>query len=496
MPLELTREMKSMWGRVFVLALSVVIMTSLSAEAAGFSYSGVGVKARAMGGAFRGLADDWSAASYNPAGLAFLKSSELNVSLGTYAPGVSYVPDLEARGHDLGFRSGQKRYPFDDAFPIPSIAGIAVPTGAPGWALGAAIFWQQDVNYKWDLYSSPFGYNNDHYFAKENFRTDMDVIDFHPVVAHKINDNLSVGAGLSLTSGDLVYRRVLFIPNPLGAPANNYPYNNFLADLQIDGKGFAVGGNAGVLWRINDKLSLGVSGQTPITIPLKGNSQINMVWPRNHALANNPSQPYVVVGNDTLPADRFFSGNYSPGHSAASQDQRKFNMDLQLPGQLGAGLGWKASDRLTLAFDAVVTFWSIVEKWTIVMSDSGLDTRVGYLKEVNVPFGWKNQVRISGGAEYVATSSLLVRCGLYYDGTAAPDSTFSPLFSDVGNKVGVTLGGAYTINGHFELSAAQDLGFYSKRDVANPAAGVGQTIYPGEYRSFRTETLLSMSYRF
>jgi long-chain fatty acid transport protein len=492
MPLELTRQMKSMWGRVFVVMLGIAILTVSSSHAAGFATPGVGIRARSMGGAFRGLANDWSAASHNPAGLAFLKSSELNISLGTYTPGLAYTPNLKANGFDLGFKDGQKRYPLDELFPIPSFAGIAVPSQTAGWVLGAAIFWPYDANYSWDLFNTPFGYNNNYQFAKRNFRTDLDVLDIHPVVARKFGENLSVGAGLSLTNGDLVYRRVLFIDNPLEAPFNQYPYDRFLADFQLDGKGFTVGGNAGLFWRISENLSLGVSAQAPVTVPLKGDAQLNMAWPLNTALQGS----VVVVGEDTLRSDVFFSGNYRVGQSAESQDQRRFELDLHLPAQFGAGVGWTASDRLTLAFDAVVTFWSAVDSWTIALADSGLITRVGYLTEVDIPFGWKNQLRISGGAEFAATENVVLRCGLYYDGTAAPDSTFGPSFPDVGDKIGVTFGGAYTINGHLELGAAQELGFYSTRNVGSTGTGVGQSVYPGEYRSLRSETLLSMSYRF
>lgn len=494
LPLELIRQMKSMWGRVFVVVLGLTILVASSSLAAGFSYSGVGVRARAMGGAFRGVADDWSAASYNPAGLAFMKASELNVSLGTYTPGMSYTPNLSANGYDMGYKDGQKRYPLAELFPIPSLAGIAVPSESKGWVVGGAIYWTHDMNYAWDLFKGPFGYNNDYQFARENFRTDLDVIDFHPVVARKINDNLSAGAGLSLTNGDLVFRKVLFVPNPLGAPFNDYPYDHFLGDFRIDGKGFSVGGNAGILWKINDKLSLGFSAQTPVTITLKGMSTLSMAWPKNTALAN--MQTTVVVSGDTLKPDVFYSGNYSIGNSREADDFRPFKMDLKLPAQIGAGLGWTASPQLTLAFDASVTLWSSMDRWVINLEDGGLNTRVSRLTTVEIPFNWKDQFRVSAGAEYSARENLVLRGGMYYDGTAAPDSTFGPGFPDVGNKFGLTLGGSYMINGHFEMGLAEDLGFYSKRNVGTTATGVGQTVYPGEYSAFRVETLLSMTYRF
>ena len=492
MPLELTRQMKSMWGRVFVLLLGVVILTVVTSHAAGFATPGVGIKARSMGGAFRGLADDWSAVSSNPAGLAFLKSSELNVTLGTYSTGFSYTPNVTANGYDMGFKDGKERFPLNDIFPLPSFAGIAVPSQTPGWVFGGAIFWPHDVNYSWDLFRSPSNYNNDYIFARKNFRSDLDVIDFHPAVAHKLRDNLSVGGGLSLTSADLVYRRVLFVDNPLGSGYNHYPYDRFLADFQVNGKGFAVGGNAGVFWHLSDNLSVGFSGQTPVTVRLKGKAQLDMAWPVNYALSHGR----VVLGGDTLTSDKFFSGNYREGYSAKSRDLSTFEMDLKLPAQIGVGVGWTASSRLTLAFDAGVTFWSVVDSWKIELAGDGLNTSVGYLPVVVVPFGWKNQIRISGGAEYAARENLMLRGGLYYDGLTAPDSTFGPAFPDIGSKLGVTFGGAYTISGHLELAAAQELGFYSKRNITGIGTGVGETVYPGEYKSLRTETLFSMTYRF
>ncbi len=494
MPLELTRQMKSMWGRAFVMIMGLAMFAASSSLAGGLSYAGVGVRARAMGGAFRGVADDWSAASYNPAGLAFMKASELNVSLGTYTPGMAYTPNLSPNDYDIGFKDRQKRYPLDELFPIPSFGGVGVPSESKGWVFGGAIYWTQDANYGWDLFKAPDTYYNDYQFAEGNFRTDLDVIDFHPVAAKKINDNLSVGAGLSLTNGDLVFRKILFVANPFGAPFDDLPYNNFLGDFRIDGKGFSVGANGGVLWKLNDKLSLGISAQTPVTIKVKGNATLSMAWPKNTALATK--QLTVVVEGDTLKPDVFFSGNYSIGNSRKSDDFRPFKMDMRLPAQLGAGLGWTASSKLTLAFDAAVTFWSVMDKWVITFENGGLNTGVSHLDKVEVPFNWKDQIRLSAGAEYMAREDLVVRGGLYYDGTAAPDSTFGPGFPDVGNRIGLTFGGSYMLNGHFEVGVAEDLGFYSKRNVPTSAYGVGQTVYPGEYSALRVETLLSMSYRF
>ncbi len=63
--------------RIAVASVLALALLGSSALAAGFANTGVGLKARAMGGAFRAVADDWSAAMYNPAGYAFLKDNQL-----------------------------------------------------------------------------------------------------------------------------------------------------------------------------------------------------------------------------------------------------------------------------------------------------------------------------------------------------------------------------------------------------------------------------------
>ena len=63
--------------RIAVTSVLALALLGSSILAAGFENTGVGVKARAMGGAFRAVADDWSAAMYNPAGYAFLEDNQV-----------------------------------------------------------------------------------------------------------------------------------------------------------------------------------------------------------------------------------------------------------------------------------------------------------------------------------------------------------------------------------------------------------------------------------
>src|SRR3990172_6214972 len=62
--------------KLFIVTFILLLLPQML-WASGMSLN-VGAKASALGGAFRGLADDWSAASWNPAGLAYLQKSEAN----------------------------------------------------------------------------------------------------------------------------------------------------------------------------------------------------------------------------------------------------------------------------------------------------------------------------------------------------------------------------------------------------------------------------------
>ena len=132
-----------------------------------------------------------------------------------------------------------------------------------------------------------------------------------------------------------------------------------------------------------------------------------------------------------------------------------------------------------LAFDAVMTFWSSIDEWRIQLKDGGLNGGTKQITEVVVPFGWDDQLRISGGIEYLATEKLTVRGGAYYDGAAAADDTFSPNFPNDGDAIGLAGGFAYSLDGHVELAAAQELAFYSKRTIQTPEGGIAGTAARG-----------------
>ena len=61
--------------------VAAAFLSVISLYAGGYETFGLGARATSMGGAFIGLADDWTASYWNPAGLAQLKGGAVGIDL-------------------------------------------------------------------------------------------------------------------------------------------------------------------------------------------------------------------------------------------------------------------------------------------------------------------------------------------------------------------------------------------------------------------------------
>lgn len=472
------------------LSISVVVLLLVTgtAMAAGLSTFGVGARACAMGGAFRAIADDWSAAYWNPAGLAYLENNELDLTLLVVNPRSTYTPlessDLMGTGFDI---KGGERYPDDRSLPFPTFSGFVRLPSVEGLTFGAALYWAHDANYLWDLYDIPDWYNETRELTEFDHRLDLDVWDFHPTVAMELAEGkLSAGIGLSIQRGDIIFKRSHIFKNTWGSPQDVYPYNWFVGEMDFDGNGVGIGANAGLMYKLNDRITLGLTGQTPVTVGLSGVSNTWLIFPDNEAL-----------GSD-LEADTNYNDYYRGGFDT---DQKPFTMDLKLPGSLGFGVAYQANEQWTLAADLAVTFWSEMEEWKFEFEDGGHVLHIKDLEPMKtyvMPMKYEDQVRISLGAEYLASENWVLRGGYYFDGSAVPDETMRPYLPDYGSRHGFNAGVTLLLE-KWELSGQLNTSFGGTRTISelSDVNRDGQyDNFPGEYTLNKFEFLLSTKYLF
>jgi long-chain fatty acid transport protein len=216
----------------------------------------VGTRAIAMAGAFTGIANDASAVSYNPAGLAFLASD------GTHFEVYGYLSLTKFRYENAGafFESNEK----------PIVPGLFAARSFDRFALGFG-------------YYIPYGGGGTAY--QDFMGTGIELKSaagfqaFTAAAAYKITPDLSVGAGVSMYVGVVDTRAPQAISQPVPA----------LVDYESEyGGRSGYGWNLGVLYKPTDALSVGVSVISPSSVRMEGEERVRI--PAFGADATNDSE--------------------------------------------------------------------------------------------------------------------------------------------------------------------------------------------------------------
>ena len=466
--------MKSRCSVVLLFSLAFLLLLNGSALGGGFALPGVGSKALSMGGAFRGLADDWSASFWNPAGLANLPNSEFSFNLYTLNFRPEYTAKVHFGDHSVGYEDATF-YPEDRAFFLPSFSGFYKFTQIEGISGGIAFFVPYKLEAKWDLYDPPMGYNNDIPYPQFDHQTDIIIWDLHPTVAKDFMEGkLSLGAGLSIQRADFELRRVVLTPTMIeGFSGYPRPYEYFPVDWNLKTDGWGMGFNVGILYKASPKLQFGFSYRSPIDMDLEGSLDLKMYFPT--------VKPYFEGG-----AYKYHNGN--------------FEATLPLPGDLGVGVAYKPTERLTVTFDLNSTNWSRLDRLETQDFFLRLEEWGYYLnvEKSELPFKWDDVTRFSLGGEYLFGENLYVRGGYFFEKSAIPNSTFTLLIPDVGDKNCFNVGLSYQVNS-FELGYNYQFVAHKKREITSLIDQNQDGLFdnlPGNHKMALHSSCFSLTYRF
>ena len=375
-------------NKTLVLALVAIFLTGHNAtvHAGGYEWGGLGSRAQSMGGAFTGLADDWTAIYWNPAGLTQLRGSELGFEF--FSPHVtikdgSSLSNLTPGAMDTRYQidtfaqfTGLEPTRFDKEkvdlhFYIPN--GLGGYWQWKGFTMGAGLY-------------SPVG----HYFDWEDtVRYGAGTIDaklFHQFsltagnfsIARQITPRLSLGAGVELAYGRLAYEAEKTV--------SNSGISDYRWDFASKGDGFGVEGTFGFLYKITDRLNLGGVYRTGATIRLKGDADTHLSL-------------------------------------AGLAEESDFVQKFRHPSTWGLGLAYKLRPNLTLTTDWQRTNWS---EFGV---DVDYDRQGAVLRDRRYSADWKDSNRYRFGIEYQPTDRWSLRGGYSFDQSPLPDKAVS--FSNI-----------------------------------------------------------------
>ncbi|MFW6159817.1 MAG: OmpP1/FadL family transporter [Acidobacteriota bacterium] len=438
--------------KIIIIFSALAFLCSLSFSN-GLNLDGLGSRAISMGGAFVGLADDYSAIYWNPAGAAFFSSKVFGVSgldilpSSTYemsipVPGVGPLTIVDAKTTTKHYLAGMAAYYHPVSPNIVAGIGVYTPSG-----LGA----------NWDGQDFAVISGNN---PAIKWQSKVGVVSFSPLIAVKLSDQIAFGATFNLNYGmfDLAMHAGEVI-----IPIAVLPYYMYvdLGQYEESMTGWGYGATFGFMFKPNEVFSLGASLKTPSTIKFKGEASIS-----NLSLI---------------------------GANATSDSER----DVTWPLWIGAGIAFNPTPGLTLTADIQWTQWSTLDNirtdykdpfWQIMMEESGDDNR---------PLRWKNVAQLRFGFEYLMRENLALRGGYCYDPTPTPDETLNVLLPSYTFNV-FDIGLGYNLNGlcidfGLEYLAGKEREVLYEKYVLDPDYATAQ---PGIYNISIFVPHFAISYKF
>ena len=337
-----------------------------SAQAAGFKVNEQGAKAMAMANAFTAQADDPSALYYNPAGITQLSGTQ--VSLGSL---IINVPQTEFVGTNSVATSTTAEKAKRDIFIVPTMYLTHAIEGT-SFSLGFGVNSIYPLAKTWDDGSI---------FRRVIQNIEIKPINFQPTIAYKVNDQLSVAAGVDMTYAQVSLKKITYGPTTSGYAE--------IGTLSTDGTATDFGYNLGLLWKPCSTVKVGVNYRSPIKLKIDGDA--NWYWT-----------------------------------SASISHYSSASTSIELPDALAFGVSYKPSDKLTIELDAERTGWSSYDKLELSFTNSTF----ALLNNNPDPKNWKDVWAYKVGAQYALTPNLDVRAGYAFDKSPIPDSTLGPELPD------------------------------------------------------------------
>jgi long-chain fatty acid transport protein len=387
----------SFMGRALVF-VALVALAAAPIHAAGFSIFEQGSKAMGMAGAFTAQADDPSLLFHNAGGLAFVTERQFSV-------GDTWIHALKAD--------------FKGAAPFPGPAYSADQKKLSAFPPHA--YYVQPINNIWKFglgIETPFGlvteWENPDQFAGRfvSTKAELQVIDLNPTLGWQITLNFGFGIGAVARFSKVELNR--------NVPFNN-PFTQSIIDigrLHLESKfDTGYGWNAGILHKVNNSFSWGLSYRSKIKVKYDGDARINR----------------ILTGNAQLDA--------ALGAQVPFDRDLPVKTEIEFPDEASLGLAFALSPNLVLETDFNWTGWSTFDVVPINFTGGAGNS----LPNAEIPEHWDDANNYRAGLRWTTGPTSQWRFGYVYDETPQPEEAVSPLLPDA-NRNGVTIGYGHTGN--------------------------------------------------
>lgn len=337
--------------KIINILLGSSILTVVHAHAAGFAL--IEQNASGMGNAYAGaaaVAEDASTIFFNPAGMTYID--------GTQAVGAVHFIRPEAEFNDKG-----------------SVKAVGFPplgdegSDAGSLAVVPNFYFMTEINPSVKVgvgVNAPFGlkteYDDDWLGRFQAVKSELKTVNINPSIAVKVNDQLSLGFGLS----------AMWAQAELTRQVNRVVASE--SDVKIKGDDWGFGFNFGAIYQATQDTRLGFAYRSKVTQTLEGDAKFGTA---------------LVAANSDVTAK------------------------VDLPESFSASVFSHLNDKWDVMADVTWTRWSRFKELRIIFDSGAPDA----LTEEN----WDNTLRYSIGFNYHYSDAIKLRAGIAYDEEAIKD---------------------------------------------------------------------------
>lgn len=420
----------------FYAGLSLVAAALLplaDVRATGFRLPDQDAFATARGEAFVATADNASAVYYNPAGISQLEGGNFRGGIYGIYLDPNYKSPAGTTFHPTGNQFDAVPQLFYTYKPQDSLFSFGIGAFAP---FGLNMEWPQDTGFRTVGFSGAITYYT-----------------INPVVAFQALPNLSIGAGLTVNYAELDLKQGLF-----------WPAQHF-DEFRFKGDGWNAGYNLGMLWKLHEKVSVGMSFRSSTTIGLQGHTE--------------------YYNKDPLPLP---GGGLIPAFPA-----QRVGANARLPFPLNAifGVSYRPTSDWNFEFDADYTDWGALGNLSI-KQDHGFDGLIP--QNIPYPLDWQPSWYYEFGATRYLSGGWSVSAGYIFNENSVPDAHYNPVVADLDRHF-LSLGTGYK-GAHFNFDVAYQFGYGPTRTVSGSAPSAAGQTADGKYEFFSQAVLLTVGWHF
>ncbi|MGE5517217.1 MAG: OmpP1/FadL family transporter [Bacteroidota bacterium] len=395
-------------SKVLSSALGLMAVLGTAGEAAASGFQLREQSSEGLGNAFAGAtakAYNLSTVFYNPAGMTRLEGNQVAGSATLIMPqahfsGTNTLGATQTRGGD---------------------GGDAINDAAVGAVYG---MWDARPDLKFGIaVTAPFGLRSDYeedwvgrYHALGSSITNINV---SPSVAYRVNQNLSVGAGLQVDYAKVSLSQALNM-SALGLGADG--------KAVVEGDDIGFGGDVGVLYEFTPTTRVGLNYRSQIKHTLEGDAKFQLT----------PTQKAILTG-----------AGQKVGDTGASAD-------LTTPDTVSFGVYHEISPQWAVMSDVQWTNWSTFKE-VRVKYDSGRADSV-------TDESWNDTWFFSLGATYTMDERNKFHFGVAYDQTPVNTEHRTARIPDT-NRYWLSGGYTYDLDPNFQINVAYTHIFADKANI-------------------------------